>query len=87
MERSYHIWYYGGPHADSPNAQIVKVQVDESIEEESMDWEERVQQLESEGLTRSDAQAVIDAEDVREDLDAAALRAAQMDYSGAYGHS
>jgi hypothetical protein len=29
-------------------------------------WESRVQALENEGLTRSDAQAVVDAEDLRE---------------------
>jgi hypothetical protein len=29
------------------------------------DWENRVRALEDEGLTRSDAQAVVDAEDLR----------------------
>jgi len=31
-----------------------------------INWEQRVQKLEEEGLTRSDAQAVVDAEDRKE---------------------
>lgn len=31
-----------------------------------MNWEQRVRQLEKQGLTRSDAQSVVDAEDERE---------------------
>ena len=42
---------------------------------QSTDWEERVRQLENEGLTRSDARAVVDAEDMREGRDEAIARA------------
>jgi hypothetical protein len=34
--------------------------------EEARNWEERVRKLEAQGLTRSDAQAVVDAEDQKE---------------------
>lgn len=37
----------------------------EQEEADDLDWEARVQALENEGLTRSDAQAVVDAEDVK----------------------
>jgi hypothetical protein len=39
---------------------------DRIAEEKAQAWESRVRALENEGLTRSDAQAVVDAEDLRE---------------------
>ena len=41
---------------------------------EWQEYERRVQSLEDEGLTRSDAQGVVDAEDLKKDLEDAGKR-------------